>query len=120
MDIETEDVVFPFLFLIVFALFFAFLLKYDSSLPSLLILWIGATLLMIGYSYIYKRKNRNMKILKIRFLFLIPGYLVALYYSYLMSIGYDLSRSESLLLQGFVLVWIILSAIAEYIYRKKK
>ena len=120
MDIEKEDIVFPFLALIVFVLFFAFLLKYDSTIPGLLFLWIGMTLLLIGYSYIYKRKNRDMKILKIRFLFLIPVYPVGLYLFYLMSIGYDFSRSESLLISGSFLVWIILSAIVEYVYRRKK
>ncbi len=121
MDIEKEDIVFPFLFLLVFAFGLAFLLKYDSNLPGLLILWIGVTLLIIGYSYIYKRKNRDMNILKIRFLFVIPAYPVALYYFYLTNIiGYDLSKNESLLLNGFVLVWIILGTIVEYIYRRKK
>jgi len=119
MDIEKEDVVFPFLGLIVFALFLFFLLKYESTL-TLLFLWIGMTLLVIGYSYIYKRKNRNMKILKIRFLFLVPVYLVGLYVLYLMNIGYDLSRTESLLFQVFVLILIILSAIVEFVYRRRK
>ena len=120
MNIEKEDVVFPILGLIIFALFFVLLLKYDSSLPILLFPLIGMTLLVIVYDYIYLRKKRDIKILKIRSLFLIPFYPVVLYYVYLLSIGYNLSKSESLIFQVFVLVLIILSAIVEYVYRRKK
>lgn len=120
MDFEIEDVVFIYLAFIVFALYLGFLLKYDSAFPSLLILWIGIPLLLIVYSYIYKRKNRDMKILKIRMLFSIPMYPVALYYSYLVGIGHDLSRNEMLLPYGFVLTLLILGVIAEFVYRKRK
>jgi hypothetical protein len=118
MDIKKEDVIFTFIALVIFALFFFFLINYDSILPGLLILWTGITLFIIVYTYIYKRKNRDMRILKIRFLFIFPVYPVGLYYHYLINIGYDISIRESLLFYVFLLFLIILSSIVEYLYRK--
>lgn len=119
MNIEKEDVIFPTLALIVFFLFFVLLLKYNSILLTLIFLLIGMTVLVVVYTYIYLRKNRDKKILKIRSLFLIPIYLVALYHLYLLNIGYDFSKGELLLPQGLVIFLMILESLVEYVYRRK-
>jgi hypothetical protein len=120
MKKEKEDVIFPILGLMIFLIFFFLLIKYESTLLIFLFLLIGMNLLLIIYVYIYLRKKRDIKILKIRSLFIIPVYPIALYYIYIINIGYNLSKNEILIIQGFVMFLLILSAIYEFVYRRKK
>ena len=121
MDIKIEDVIFTFLTLILFVLFFAFLFKYDSPFPSLAVIWIGMTLLLVGHSYVYIRKKRDMRILKMHVVFLdIPFYLLLIYLSYHEIIGYDRSPNESLLISVIILIILIINFIGEFILRRKK
>lgn len=121
MNIEIEDVVFTFLALILFALFLAIRLKYDSPILGLAVIWIGVTLLLVGHSYIYTRKKRDMRILKMHVVFLgIPLYLLLIYLSYHEIIGYNRSPNESLLISEIALLILILNFIGELILRRKK
>lgn len=121
MDIETEDFASVMLILMLLALWFLTILKFISPLLSIIILWIGMTLISVGYSIIYKRKNRNMRTLKIRFLVsVVISYPFLIYYLYRLSTGCDLPREQQLLSFCFVLSILILNAIVEYISGRKK
>ena len=121
MDIETEDFVSVMIILMLLVLQFLTILKFNSPLLSITILWIGMTLISVGYSSIYKRKNRNMRILKIRFLVsVVIAYPFLIYQVYRLSTGCDLPREQQLLPFCFVLSILILNAIVAYISRRKK
>lgn len=121
MDIETEDFASVMLILMLLALWFLTILKFNSPLLSITILWIGMTLVSVAYSIIYKRKNRNMRILKIRFLVSVAiSYPFLIHYVYRLNTGCDLPREQQLLPFCFVLSILILNAIVEYISGRKK
>ena len=121
MDIETEDFASVMLIFMSLALWFLTILKFNSPLLSIIILWIGMTLISVGYSIIYKRKNRNMRILKIRFLVsVVISYPFLIYSIYRLNTGCDLPRERQLLPFCFVLSILILNAIVEYISGRKK
>jgi len=48
MDIETEDFASVMLILMLLALWFLTILKFNSPLLSIIILWIGMTLISVG------------------------------------------------------------------------
>jgi hypothetical protein len=121
MKIEIEDVVFTILGLIILALFFAFLLKYESPIPSLAVIWIGATLLLVGYTYVYVRKKRDMRILKMNMVVIvIPFYIILTYLSYHDLIGYDRSPSESSLISLIALILLGIRIVGKVILKIKK
>ena len=99
------------------ALWFFTLYIYDYPLLSVSILWIGMILLSFGYLYVYKKKNRNMKVLKIRFLVsAVPIYPVLLYYVYRLIIGNGLLGELRLLPFFVVFAMLFLNTIVVYIF----
>ncbi len=121
MDIKIEDIVGSILLIIIFVLYIVFSVKYDSVVPGLAILWIGITLLLIGHSYLYKKKKRNMKLLKFRFSFLgIPSYIGIIFLSYQQIFDIDLSKNVNLLISVGTLLYLILIVIVELILKRKK
>ncbi len=121
MDIKIEDIVGSILLIIIFVLYIVFSVKYDSVVPGLAILWIGITLLLIGHSYLYKKKKRNMKLLKFRFSFLgIPGYIGIIFLSFQQIFDIDLSKNVNLLISVGTLLYLILIVIVELILKRKK
>lgn len=69
MKIEKEDIVFGALALLSLIIWFLSLLIFGNPLVSIVSLWTVVIILSIAYIYVYKRRGRNMKILKIRFFF---------------------------------------------------
>ena len=120
MDIEIEDIVFLVVSLIVIFLAFYFGIIYDSMVATFLITWVVILLLVVGHSYIYKRKNKDLNILKIRLLAASPIFVILLYFIYLRSIDYDFSKYELLALNWLALFFLVLSVIGQFVYRRKK
>lgn len=68
MNIEKEDVISVIVTLLLLGVWFITLSIYNYPLISVLILWIGMIILSIAYFYVYKKKNKDNRIFKIRFL----------------------------------------------------
>ena len=117
MDVQREDIISVILTLALLAVWFVTLLLYNNPLVSVSLLWIGMIVLSIVYIIIYKRKKREMKILKIRFLVsAVPVYTVLIYYIYNLSIGEGLPKYLTFLPFFIVFLMLILNAIVVYIY----
>lgn len=121
MKIEKEDIVSVIITLILLATWYLTFVLFNYPLVSVAILWTGMILLSIVYFHIYKNKNRDMKIFKIRFLVsAIPIYPILAYYVYSLSIGEGLP-SEMIFLPFFVVfTMLILNATVVYIFDKRK
>ena len=117
MDIQNEDYISIIITLLLLAIWFFTLLIYNYPLLSVSILWIGMILLSIVYTYIYKKRNRDMKVLKIRFIVsAVPIYPILAYYVYSLSIGEGLPSELRLLPFFVVFAMLILNAIVVYIF----
>jgi hypothetical protein len=120
MDIEIEDVAFIFTIFGLFALFLYMRVVLDSIIPSLLVIWIGVTLAIIVHTIIYLKKKRDIRTEKIRYAFtIVPMYILLSYATYKEIIYNDLSKFDSMLISGFVLVILFLSGIVETFLKKK-
>jgi len=120
MDIQKEDIVSVLLTLLLLFIWFTTLVIYNYPLVSIAILWIGMIVLSIVYAIVYKRKKRDMKIFKIRFLVsALPIYPVLAYYVYSLTIGNGLPRELRLLPFFVVFTMLFLNATIVYIFDKK-
>ena len=117
MNIHKEDVISVIVTLLLLGIWFVTLLIYNHPLISVTILWIGMIILSIVYFFIYKKKNRDMKIFKIRFLVsAVPIYPVLIYYVYSLSIGDGLPEEMRLIPFFIVFAMLFLNYIVVYIF----
>ena len=117
MKIEIEDIIFGILALILLGVWYLTLLIFDSPLMSIIILWTAMTLLSILYYFVYKKRNRDMKILRKRFyISAIPIYPMLFYYFYKLVIDHDLPKEQEFLPFFIVFSVLILNAIILYVY----
>lgn len=120
MNIQKEDVISVIVTLLLLSVWFITLSIYNTLLISVLILWIGMIILSIVYFYIYKKKDRDMRIFKIRFLVsALPIYPVLIYYVYSISIGGGLPGELRLIPFFVIFVMLLLNACVVYYYDKK-
>lgn len=120
LKIENEDVIFGSLILILLASWFLTLVIFDKPLLSIIFLWTGMIFLSILYAYVYKKKKRDLKILKKRFFVsAIPIYPMLIYYIYKLVIDHNLPQEQKYLPFVIVLSVLILNAIVLYIYEIK-
>lgn len=120
MDIQKEDIASVIITLFLLLIWYSTLVLFNLPLVSILILWIGMIILSVVYSYVYKKKKRNMKILKIRFMVsAVPIYPVLIYYVYSLSIGEGLPSELKLIPFFVVLTMLILNASVVYIFDKR-
>jgi hypothetical protein len=120
MNIQKEDIISVIATLLLLGVWFITLSIYNTPLISVLILWVGMIILSIVYFYIYKKKNRDMRIFKIRFLVsALPIYPVLIYYVYSINIGDGLPGELRLIPLFVIFVMIILNASVVYYYDKK-
>ncbi len=121
MNIQKEDIISVIATLLLLAIWFFTLIIFNYPLISISILWFGMILLSIIYFFIYKKNKRDMKILKIRFLFsAVPIYPVIIYYIYSISIGDGLPNNLRLLPFFIVFIMLFLNAVIVYIFDRKK
>ncbi len=121
MKIESEDIVFGMLALISLAFWFLTLLILDSPLMSIVFLWTFMILLSIVYFYVYKKRKRDIKVLRIRFFVsAIPLYPMMIYYIYKLVVDHDLPKEQRFLPFFILLPALILNAIVLYVYEIKK
>ena len=98
MKIEIEDIIFGSLALITLAIWYFLLVISNSPLVSIIFLWISMIFISVLYIVVYNRKQRNRKILRIRFLASgIPLYPTMIYYIYKIVFDNGLPKDQRLL-----------------------
>lgn len=121
MKIEIEDIVFGSLALISLAIWYFMLLLSNSPLFSIFFLWISMILISILYIFFYRKKKRDKKILKIRFLVSgITIYPTMIYYIYKIVINAGLPKNQKFLPLYVLLPALIINGIVLYIYELRK
>lgn len=121
MNIQREDVASLIITFYLLLAWYSTFVVFNYPLISISILWSGMIILSIVYSYVYKKNNRDMRILKIRFLVsAIPIYPILAYYVYSLIIGEGIPNRLRYLPFFVVCTMLFLNASVIYIYDKKK
>jgi len=98
MKIESEDIVFGSLALISLAIWFFSLIFFNYPLISIIFLWSSMIIISVLYIVVYRRRKRNLKILRIRFLLSgIPLYPTMIYYVYKLVFDNGLPKEQEFL-----------------------
>lgn len=84
------------------------------------LIWFFLIISCLTYTFWYKRQRRDMKILRNRFLFLLPILAVIIYYSYRILTNYHLKYDEIRILNYFIIIWLIISLILNKTILKNK
>ena len=123
MKIETEDLVFGSLALVSLAIWFFTLLIFGYPLMSIIFLWASISLISILYIHFYKKNNRDIKLLRLRFFVSgIPIYPTMIYYVYKLVFDNGLPKDQQFLPLFVLLPALIINGSILYIceIRKKK
>jgi hypothetical protein len=121
MKIENEDIVFGTLALISIAIWFFSLIFFDYPLISIIFLWISMIIISVLYIIVYRRRKRNLKILRIRFLISgVPIYPAMIYYIYKLVFHNGLSKEQQLLPLFVILPALFLNGIILLFYDIRK
>ena len=119
MDIQKEDIVSVLVTLCLLLVWFITLTLFNYPLVSLLILWGGMIVLTMVYFIVYRNKQRDMRILKMRFLVsALPIYGALAVYVYLLLLGKHLSGVLRLLPIGIIGTMLLLNAGVVYYYTR--
>jgi len=120
MEIEKEDIISVIITLCLLLVWYLTLILFNYPLVSISILWVGMIVLSIIYYIVYKKKKRNMKILKIRFFAsALPIYPTLALYVYMLINGKQLSGIFRLIPIGIIGIMLLLNAVVVYFYTKK-
>ncbi|KYK32742.1 MAG: hypothetical protein AYK22_07035 [Thermoplasmatales archaeon SG8-52-3] len=123
MKIEIEDIVFGSLALISIVIWYFMLMISNSPLLSIMFLWVAMILISILYLIVYRKKKRDKKILRIRFLASgIPLYPTMIYYFYKLLFSDGLPKEQKLLPLFILLPALFINGIILLLFdiRKKK
>jgi len=120
MNIQTEDIISVIITLSLLAIWFLTLIIFNYPLISVSILWIGMITLSLVYHYVYKKKNRDMRIFKIRFMVsALPIYPILAYYVYSLIVGDGLPHQLRLIPFFIIFAMLFLNASVMYYFDKK-
>jgi Zn-dependent protease with chaperone function len=120
MDVEIEDYISILITFCLLASWYLTLVFLKIPVVSITLLWSGMILLSIIYSIIYKRKKRNLKVLRVRFFVsAIPIYPMLFYYAY--HIVFGLSYPQQLRFTPVIVIFLMLflNAFIVFYYRDK-
>ncbi|OGS41063.1 MAG: hypothetical protein A3K77_08565 [Euryarchaeota archaeon RBG_13_31_8] len=121
MDIKKEDLATLAITLCLLLVWYLTLIIFNYPLMSISILWIGMIVLSITYFMFYRKKKRNMKLLKIRFFVsALPIYPALAFYVYMLIIGKEISGIFRLLPVGIIGTMLLLNASVIYFYSQPK
>ena len=121
MKIEIEDVIFGSLALISLAIWYFILIMTNMPLMSIIFLWSSMILISVLYIIVYRRKNRDKKILRIRFLVSgIPIYPTMIYYIYKIVFDDGIPKDQKFLPLYILLPALFLNGIILYFYEMRK
>ena len=81
MEIENEDIIFGSIAVVVLCIWLLTLLTFDSAVAIMIIIWPTMFLITIFYVYVYRKRKRDIRILRKRFFVsAIPVYPVIIIY----------------------------------------
>lgn len=121
MDVQIEDYISIVITFCLLATWYLTLVILKMPVLSITLLWSSMILLSIIYSIIYKRKKRNLKILRVRFFVsAIPIYPMLFYYAYHIVLG--LSYPQQLRFTPVIVIFLMLflNAVIVFYYRDTK
>jgi hypothetical protein len=121
MDIKKEDLIFVIIIFCLLFLWYLTLVLFNYPLISISVLWIGMIISSIIYFIVYRKKKRNMRILKTRFIVsAIPIYPALGFYVYMLLIGKEVSGIFRLLPIGIIGTMLLLNAAVIFYYSQPK
>lgn len=120
MDIQKEDITSVIITLCLLLIWYLTLVILNYPLISVSILWIGMIILSIIYYIVYRKKKRDMRIFKIRFLVsAVPIYPALVFYVYMLLNGKAVSGILRLLPIGIIGTMLLLNAGVVYFYSRR-
>ena len=120
MDIQKEDIVAVIITLCLLLTWYVTLISLNYPLLSLSILWVGMIVLSIIYYIVYRKKKRDIRILKTRFFVsVVPIYSALLLYLYILLYGKEISGSFRLLPIGIIGTMLLFNASVVYFYARR-
>jgi hypothetical protein len=121
MKIESEDIIFGLLALISVVIWFVSLILFDYPLISIIFLWTSMIIISLLYIIVYRKRKRDLKILRIRFIVSgIPIYPTMIYYIYKLIFDKGLSKEQEYLPLFVILPALFLNGIILYLYDIRK
>ena len=121
MDIQREDILSVFLTLGLLFIWFITLIVLNYPLLSISFLWTGMIVLSLVYVWYYRKKKRNMVVLKLRFFVsALPIYPALGIYVYLLLNGQEVTGIFRFLPIGIIGTMLILNASVVYVYSLKQ
>jgi len=120
IDIQKEDTVSVIITLCLLFLWYITLVLFNYPLISLLILWVGMIVLSILYYIVYRKKKRDMRIFKIRFLVsAVPIYSALGFYVYVLLYGKEIPGIFRFMPIGIIGTMLLLNAVVVYFYSRR-
>jgi len=120
MDIQKEDIVSVIITLCLLLTWYLTIISFNYPLVSISILWVGMSILSIIYYIVYRKKKRDMKILKTRFFVsVVPIYSALVFYVYILLYGKGISGGFRLLPIGIISMMLFLNASIVYFYTQR-
>jgi peptidoglycan biosynthesis protein MviN/MurJ (putative lipid II flippase) len=120
MDIQKEDIVSVIITLCLLLTWYLTLISFNYPLISISILWVGMIVLSIVYYVVYRKKKRDMRILKTRFFVsVVPIYSALVFYVYLLLYEKEISGGFRLLPIGIIGTMLFLNASVVYFYSRR-
>ena len=120
MDVQKEDIASVIITLSLLFVWYITLVVFNYPLISLLLLWVGMIVLSVFYYFIYRKKKRDMKIFKIRFLVsAVPIYSALIFYVYVLLYGKELPADFRLMPIGIIGTMLLLNAGVIYWYSRR-
>ena len=121
MKIEIEDVIFGSLALVSLAVWYFLLNLTNLPLMSIIFLWTSMILISVLYIIVYRRHDRDKKILRIRFLVSgIPIYPTMIYYIYKIIFDNGIPKEQKFLPLYVLLPALFLNGIILYFFELKE
>lgn len=120
MDVALEDYISVVVALFLLVTWYVTLIILNNPIVSITLLWAGMIVLSIVYSIIYKKKKRNYKILRIRFIVsAIPIYPMLFYYGYHLVFGLNIPTQLRFTPVIVIFSMLFLNAFIVFYYREK-
>ena len=120
MDIQKEDIISVIITLCLLLTWYVTLISFNYPLISISILWVGMIVLSIVYYIVYRKKKRDMKILKMRFFVsVLPIYSALVFYVYMLLYEEEISGGFRLLPIGIIGTMLFLNGSVVYFYTQR-
>jgi len=121
MDVQKEDTASVIITLCLLLVWYLTLVLFNYPLVSLVILWVGMIVLSILYYIVYRKKKRDMRIFKIRFLVSsVPIYSSLAFYVYILLYGKGVPGIVRFMPIGIIGTMLLLNAGVVYWFSRSK